>query len=120
MSFNNRNNSRGSNSIKLENEFNIYHPIAKLYINELKMRQREIMTYSILLFFFFFSPFSLVGIFYGIRSKKEISRQNFETAQKYLNRANFINLASFIIGSLNFICIILLISLFFFNNHSIK
>ena len=85
----------------------------KNYLTELKKRHRDILTLSILLTVtFIMSPLALTSIFYGIKADKEIKEANYSTANKYMNRAQFMNLAALIIGVLFLLCLILLAGIF--------
>jgi hypothetical protein len=107
--------------IKSTENLNFYlnHSGYKKYLRVLKSRQRDIFTYSILIIFLFCSPIAPAAIYYGIKANQQINRgKNLKLANKYLDRANFINLTSLIISALVLICIILLGSIYFFSTFS--
>ena len=83
------------------------------YLTELKKRHRDILTLSILLTVtFIMSPLALTSIFYGVKADKEIKDANYSIANKYMDRAQFMNLAALIIGVLFLLCLILLAGIF--------
>ena len=73
---------------------------------ELKKRQRDVLTYSILMLVFFTpiaAPLTPVAIYYGIKAGHNIDRMNrFTVCNSLLLVAHYLNLASFIVATLLF------------------
>lgn len=71
-----------------------------LLIKELRLRLRNILTYSCLILVFFLSPVVLISLFYGVRAKRELNKHNYVLVHNHLTRAHYLNLMAFVVGSI--------------------
>lgn len=113
-------NKNNNNSITADmtldfNDTISYAQFDVAYYKELKTRLRSALVYSILFTSFFFSPFSLVGLWYGLKAKKEILIEDYVKANKFLTKADYANIIGLVVGSVIYLTLILVLSLFILN-----